>query len=336
MHHYSRHVGDYRKDTPHLSQAQHGAFTLLLDWYYASEKPLPNDLDLLCRIAAAVKTDERKNIETVLGYFFVLKPDNCWHQKRCDKEIAVYQARSRGGKDGMKSRYSTPNSESNSTPNSESNNQRVREPRTKNQEPRTNTIVGSASESQAETDSKQPSDLSARSLNRTLLLEALITVCGGDPRLTTKSGWGAAGKALKEIQTVEPELTPDHLRSAAAAYRERWPEIDITPMALTHNWALFSPRSAREPLPPPRSEGRRNVNFEKNGGGGPAPAGNPLTVPPCFDWKPILKGIAEKAGCADDDFLADLEILNWQDAPSSMRQSVWDEWQVRDQGGAPA
>lgn len=304
MHHYPRHVGDYRKDTPHLSQAQHGAFTLLLDWYYASEKPLPNDLDLLCRIAAALKTDERKNIETVLGYFFTLEPDNCWHQKRCDKEIAVYQARSNGGKKGMSSRYSQDNppgnsgsnSPPNSTDNSEDNNQRAREPVTSNQEPVTKEVSGFAFP--AEWSEQRRSDV-----------ETFITY-----RRTV----------LKK--PLKPQTFP--------AWVRKYAEFDDATMRAAINDSMAEGYQGIFPekhLPRPRREGAWNPTFEKKGGVGPAPAAHPLAVPPCAEWKTIARIVCERAGIEDFTWL---DEANWTELASDDRQAVVDEWKYREEARA--
>ena len=56
MNYYNRHLGDYAKDTRHLTMLEHGAYCLLLDYYYATEKPIP---DNRCeRIANAHSSDE--------------------------------------------------------------------------------------------------------------------------------------------------------------------------------------------------------------------------------------------------------------------------------------
>ena len=307
MHHYPRHVGDYRKDTPHLSQAQHGAFTLLLDWYYASEKPLPNDLDLLCRIAAALKTDERKNIETVLGYFFTLEPDNCWHQKRCDKEIAVYQARSNGGKKGMSSRYSQDNppdnsgsnSPPNSTNNSEDNNRRAREPVTSNQEPVTKEVSGFAFPS--EWSEQRRSDVETFiTYRRTVLKKPL--------KPQTFSAW-----VRKYAEFDDATMRAAINDSMAEGYQGIFPE---------------------KHLPRPRREGAWNPTFEKKGGVGPAPAAHPLAMPPCAEWKTIYRELVEGAGAADSDWLEWWGQANWDDVPSDDRQAIVDEVKRRNAGGA--
>lgn len=91
MNYYKRHLGDYAKDTRHLSLAEHGAFCLLLDYYYSTEKPIPDDR---CeRIANAYETHERNAVRSVLEAFFTLTPDG-WRNQRADEEIEAFRAKS--------------------------------------------------------------------------------------------------------------------------------------------------------------------------------------------------------------------------------------------------
>ena len=59
MNYYRRYVGDYLRDTSRLSLVEHGAYTLLLDYYYAEERPIPGDVDAACRLVRAVTEGER-------------------------------------------------------------------------------------------------------------------------------------------------------------------------------------------------------------------------------------------------------------------------------------
>ena len=43
MNYYERHLGDYSKDTAHLTMIEHGAYGLLLDRYYGTEAGIPAD-----------------------------------------------------------------------------------------------------------------------------------------------------------------------------------------------------------------------------------------------------------------------------------------------------
>jgi uncharacterized protein YdaU (DUF1376 family) len=84
MNYYERHLGDYAKDTGHLSMLEHGAYNLLLDRYYGTETGIPTDQ--VYRIARARTDDERAAVDVVLKEFFDLK-DGVWTKNRCDEEI---------------------------------------------------------------------------------------------------------------------------------------------------------------------------------------------------------------------------------------------------------
>lgn len=102
MNYYRRYVGDYLRDTARLSMLEHGAYNLLLDYYYADEKPLPADLDELYLMVRAMTPADRKSVDKVLRLYFVLEPDG-YHNGRADHEIRVSQtARGNGGKGGRK------------------------------------------------------------------------------------------------------------------------------------------------------------------------------------------------------------------------------------------
>lgn len=66
---YKHYIGDFQRDTGHLSLTERGAYLCLIHHYYATEKPLPNDLDALCRIAGAVSRIERAAVKVVIGFF---------------------------------------------------------------------------------------------------------------------------------------------------------------------------------------------------------------------------------------------------------------------------
>lgn len=86
MNYYERHIGDYLKDTAHLSLLEHGVYARLLDVYYTREQPFaPGEA---ARLVGARTKEERAAVESVLAEFFV---DG--RQARCDREIERYQAR---------------------------------------------------------------------------------------------------------------------------------------------------------------------------------------------------------------------------------------------------
>lgn len=121
MNYYKRHLGDYAKDTRHLSLAEHGAYCLLLDYYYSTERPIPDDR---CeRIANAYTDDERRAVRSVLEAFFTLTPEG-WRNHRADAEIQEFHSKSLKAKAAAGARWSGRNanaSETHGNPHSERN-----------------------------------------------------------------------------------------------------------------------------------------------------------------------------------------------------------------------
>ena len=85
MNFYKRHIGDYLKDTAHLSLLEHGVYTRLLDVYYTREGGIPDAQ--AARLIGARAKDEVAALKLVLGEFFELI-DGIWTQQRCEREIA--------------------------------------------------------------------------------------------------------------------------------------------------------------------------------------------------------------------------------------------------------
>lgn len=110
MHYYQFHVGDYRRDTAHLTLLEHGAYRQLLDWYYLDETPIPKETDLVFRRLSARTDEEKKAVLAVLNDFFMLT-DAGYVQERADEEIRAYQNRAdiarENGKKGGRPRKTT-------------------------------------------------------------------------------------------------------------------------------------------------------------------------------------------------------------------------------------
>jgi len=88
MNYYERYMGDYQRDTGHLSLAEHGVYAILLDTYYSAEKPLPPEIDRLYRLCRAMTKDEQAAVRMVVDEFFPLGDDGLRHNFRADVEIA--------------------------------------------------------------------------------------------------------------------------------------------------------------------------------------------------------------------------------------------------------
>lgn len=75
---YPHHIEKYRRKTGHLTLAEHGAYRLLMDWYWDRRGPLPAKEDRLRRYLRADCREWKKIREAVLE-FFVLTEDGYRH-----------------------------------------------------------------------------------------------------------------------------------------------------------------------------------------------------------------------------------------------------------------
>lgn len=89
MHYYTFNVGDYRKDTGHLTTLEHGIYRQLLDWYYLDETPIPKETQTVIRRLRLGSDSDIQSLQNVLNDFFVLQEDG-YHQGHCDTVIAKY------------------------------------------------------------------------------------------------------------------------------------------------------------------------------------------------------------------------------------------------------
>lgn len=99
MNYYERHLGDYARDTAHLSMLEHGAYSILLDRYYATEAGIPDDQ--VHRIARARTKEERQAVGAVLDEFFELV-DGVWINHRAEEEIAKAKTRIKAAQENGK------------------------------------------------------------------------------------------------------------------------------------------------------------------------------------------------------------------------------------------
>lgn len=97
---YQHHIGDFRRDTASLSDADAMAYLKLLWMYYDTEFPLPADAKLLAfKIGSNADT-----VQLLLDAFFILDGD-VYRQKRCDAEIEAYHGRSTIARDKANKRW---------------------------------------------------------------------------------------------------------------------------------------------------------------------------------------------------------------------------------------
>lgn len=143
MNYYSHNIGDYAQATMHLSLIEDAVYSRLLRRYYAEEAPLVNDMAQLCRWVGARSDEEKDAVEVVVNEFFVLH-DGYWHNKRADREIDAYQAKSIKASESAAKRWHSNKSPKEDAHKCERNANAMpthsepnanQEPRTNNQEP---------------------------------------------------------------------------------------------------------------------------------------------------------------------------------------------------------
>lgn len=86
MNYYEHHLGDYARDTAHLTMLEHGAYRCLLDRYYITEAGIP--AEQAHRLARARTNDEIAAVDAVLADFFELV-DGVWINHRAEAEIVA-------------------------------------------------------------------------------------------------------------------------------------------------------------------------------------------------------------------------------------------------------
>ena len=62
MNYFKLYIGDYQRDTSHLSLAEHGAFHMMLQFFYATERPLPTGKALYRMLRANTKAEKKRSI----------------------------------------------------------------------------------------------------------------------------------------------------------------------------------------------------------------------------------------------------------------------------------
>ena len=91
MHYYTFNIGDYRRDTGHLSALEHGIYRMLLDSYYLNDGPLTADDAALMRSHCVRSADEQRAYENVIKDFFVLD-NGLYIHTGCDKVLGKIYA----------------------------------------------------------------------------------------------------------------------------------------------------------------------------------------------------------------------------------------------------
>jgi uncharacterized protein YdaU (DUF1376 family) len=222
MHYYPHHIGDYQRDTAHLSATDHGVYRLLMDHYYVTERPLPGDIPTLCRIVRAVTKLERESVLRIISSFFQ-SSDKGFVHKRIEAEISEYRRKSEvasaAGKASGEARRNKQNSNEKGTGVERTLNGRsisvggFVEP-TSNQDPRTNVLLekepkvnmnaGGGGKPNPKLPTTEPAKRLAKIFRR---------------KLTTE--W--SDKEIASFKKISHALDPDDLTALENYYADNWP-----------------------------------------------------------------------------------------------------------------
>lgn len=116
MHKYLHHIGDFMRDTVHLTALEECFYRRAMDFYYLNEKPLPKETQMVFRRLRANTEDEKQAVLNVLEDFFTEEEDG-FHNKRCDAEIAGYVQNANKNRVNGKKGGRPPKNKPNNNPN---------------------------------------------------------------------------------------------------------------------------------------------------------------------------------------------------------------------------
>ena len=100
MHYYQFHVGDYLRDTAHLTLEEDATYRRLLDFYYESESPIPDDVSLVARKIRSSPV----LVACILSEYFT-QTENGHTHARVEAELKAYHDMVNGGRKGAAKRW---------------------------------------------------------------------------------------------------------------------------------------------------------------------------------------------------------------------------------------
>ncbi len=209
MHYYKFNIKDWSRDTAHLSVEEEGVYRRLLDHYYESESPIPQETKSVIRRLRLVGHEEALGV--VIGEFFSLEADG-YHHKRCDDEIEKYHSKATANRENGKrgGRPSKPNenpSDSQEQPNDNLN----QEPLTTNQLNQDQKICAA--------DAQAPKDLLGDDAPK---VNATPDQPKGSKGSRLPADWTLPQEWLDWAVTDRPEMGESLLRREGEKFRDHW------------------------------------------------------------------------------------------------------------------
>ena len=252
MNWYPRYTGDYSRDTAHLTMTEHGAFNLMLDHYYATEKPLPECPNQIHRITGAFTPEEQAAAQAVLKQYFKHAPGIGYRNNKADAVIAEQNAKrikavakATLAAEERWSRVKDATSNASGTPQA-LHKQCHPEPEP---EPEPKTEPG-ARKKHLTADKPPDGEPLKPSRKRNPVIDALAVVESGGPTGLTGADYTRIATALKTIREATPEVTPEEIARRARNYRTHFDGAALTATALAKHWARCKIAGNHTPPPP--------------------------------------------------------------------------------------
>ena len=261
MNYYVRHLGDYAKDTRHLSLMEHGAYTVLMDFCYASERALPLEHEQLYRICAAFTKEEQRAVIKVTGEFFTETAEG-YIQKRVEEELQKAHAKTGKAKASALARWdaNAMRTQCERNANGVPTQSEGSKTRARSQYPVASSQYLSSAGSRQPEGADLPLTLVSdqtpsvqvqgsppkKERGRDECFEFLVQLTGATLETVTKGMRGEINTALRDIRTVMPEVTAVEMKWRAAVYRQKWPNITCSPSALAKHWGSLETNMKKE------------------------------------------------------------------------------------------
>jgi uncharacterized protein YdaU (DUF1376 family) len=100
-------IGDYLKETRHLTTEQHGAYLLLILEYWVKQGSLPDDDAQFARIVGLPVAKWRRMRPAIQAFFH-----GGWHHERMDAELAKASALTEKRRTAANARWGAPRADS--------------------------------------------------------------------------------------------------------------------------------------------------------------------------------------------------------------------------------
>ena len=191
MNWFKLYIGDYQRDTAALSVTEHGAYLLMLQHYYATERPLPTG-KALHRMLRATEKVEREAIDSVAAQFWTQTPAGLVNP-RADAEIAKAGAQAETNRVIAQAREA-----------------RRKQAKTSDE---SSTNRGADERGRPQKSSEKSSKKSGKSPGGVVATEA-----GQESQVTDSTGAGHDESSTNRVTNTQPNQTPDtrHQTKAAA------------------------------------------------------------------------------------------------------------------------